>query len=116
MKNRITLLLSLLFLGFNMGFSQGNEEDLTTLSIMSEYAKSKNFEAAYKPFMELRQRNPKFNRAIFVYGEQILLDKIEKSSGDEKVTFINDLVKMYGERAEHFPGNTPQGTPKGQYL
>src|SRR5690606_18711441 len=97
MKNRITLLLSLLFLGFNMGFSQ--EEDLTTLSIMSEYAKSKNYEAAYKPFMELRQRNPKFNRAIFVYGEHILLDKIEKSSGAEKVAFINDLVKMWEERA-----------------
>src|SRR5690606_38691640 len=26
------------------------------------------------------------------------------------------LVKMYGERLEHFPGNTPQGTPKGQTL
>lgn len=109
MKQKITLLLSLLFLGFNMGFSQANEEDLSTLSIMSEYAKTKNFEAAYKPFMELRQRNPKFNRAIFVYGESILQDKIEKSSGAEKVAFINDLVKMYGERAEHFPNDTPKG-------
>lgn len=109
MKNRITLLLSLLFLGFHVGFSQENEEDLTTLSIMSEYAKSKNYEAAYKPFMELRQRNPKFNRATFVYGESILLDRIEKSAGAEKAAFINDLVKMWGERAEHFPADTPKG-------
>lgn len=109
MKQKITLLLSVLFLGFHMGFSQENEDDLATLSIMSEYAKSKNFDAAYKPFMELRQRNPKFNRAIFVYGESILQDKIEKSSGAEKVGFINDLVKMYGERAEHFPAETPKG-------
>lgn len=116
MKNRITLLLSLLFFGLHMGFSQDNEEDLTTLSIMGEYAKARNYEAAYAPFMELRQRNPKFNRAIFVYGESILLDKIEKSSGAEKAAFINDLVKMWEERAVHFPGNTPQGTPKGQFL
>lgn len=116
MKQKITLMLSLLFFGLHMGFSQENEDDLTTLSIMSEFAKSKNYEAAYKPFMELRQRNPKFNRAIFVYGESILLDKIEKSSGTEKAAFVNDLVKLYGERIEHFPGNTSQGTPKGQFL
>ena len=109
MKQKITLLLSLLFLGFNFGFSQENEEDLATLSIMAEYAKSKNFEAAYKPFMEIRQRNPKFNRAIFVYGEGILQYKIDNSTGAEKVGYINDLVKMWDERAEHFPNDTPKG-------
>jgi tetratricopeptide (TPR) repeat protein len=114
MKQKITLLLSLLFVGLYMGFSQENEEDLTTLSIMSEFAKSKNFEAAYKPFMELRQRNPKFNRAIYVYGESILLDKIEKSSGTEKVAFINDLVKLYDERIEHYPADTPKGLWKAK--
>jgi len=109
MKQKITLLFSILFLGFNLGFSQENEEDLTTLSIMSEYAKAKNYEAAYKPFMELRQRNPKYNRAIFTHGEDILKYKIENSSGTEKVAFINDLVKMWGERTEHFPAFTEKG-------
>src|SRR5690606_17158581 len=75
----------------------------------SEYAKARNYEAAYAPFMELRQRNPKFNRAIFVYGESILQDKIEKSSGAVKAAFINDLVKMWQERTEHFSNDTPKG-------
>ncbi|WP_100610081.1 hypothetical protein [Confluentibacter lentus] len=111
MKQNITLLFALLFLGFNIGFSQQNEEDMVTLSLMADYTKTKNFEAAYKPFMELRQRNPKFHRGIYVYGESILQDKIEKSSGAEKVAFINDLVKLWEERGEHFPNDTP----KGQY-
>lgn len=111
MKQNITLLFAFLFLGFNIGFSQQNEEDMVTLSLMADYAKTKNYEAAYKPFMELRQRNPKFHRGIYAYGESILQDKIEKSSGAEKVAFINDLVKLWNERAEHFPNDTP----KGQY-
>jgi tetratricopeptide (TPR) repeat protein len=109
MKQKITLMLSMLFLGLHMGFSQQNEEDLTTLSIMNEFAKSKNYDAAYEPFMELRKRNPKFNRAIFVHGEAILVDKIEKSTGSEKAAFINDLVKLYDERIEHYPADTPKG-------
>jgi tetratricopeptide (TPR) repeat protein len=109
MKTKITLLVALLFLGFNFASSQGNEEDMNTLSIFSEYAKAKNYDAAYGPWMELRKRNPKFNRAIFTYGERILNHKIKNSSGTEKVGFINDLVAMWGERRTHFASKTPQG-------
>lgn len=110
MKTKITLLIAMLFLGFSAVNAQSSqEEDLNTLSIFSEYAKAKNYDAAYGPWMELRQRNPKFNRAIYTYGERILDHKIEKSSGTEKVGFINDLVKMYGERREHFASKTPEG-------
>ena len=110
MKTKITLLIAMLFLGFNVTIAQtSQEEDMNTLSIFSEYAKAKNYDAAYGPWMELRQRNPKFNRAIFTYGERILDDKIEKSSGAEKVGFIKDLVKMWSERREHFASKTPEG-------
>ncbi|WP_418602838.1 tetratricopeptide repeat protein [Hwangdonia sp.] len=108
MKAKITL-LTLLFLGLSIGFAQQNEEDMATLSIMTEYAKAKNYEAAYKPFMELRQRNPKFNRAIYVYGEKILDDKIEKSTGADKVAYVNDLVKLWEERGTYFASKTPKG-------
>ena len=81
MKTKITLLIAMLFLGFNTISAQSQEEDMNTLSIFSEYAKAKNYDAAYGPWMELRQRNPKFNRAIFTYGERILDYKIDKSSG-----------------------------------
>ena len=88
MKTKITLLL-MLFLGLNLVVAQDSrEEDTATLSIMTEYAKAKNYDAAFGPWMELRERNPKFSRAIYVYGERILDYKIEKSSGSEKVALI----------------------------
>jgi tetratricopeptide (TPR) repeat protein len=110
MKTKITLLVALLFIGFNFATAQsGQEEDINTLSIFSEYAKAKNYDAAYKPWMELRKRNPKFNRAIFTYGERILEHKIENSSGAEQVAFIKDLVKMWDERRQYFASKTPEG-------
>jgi len=109
MKTRITLLVALLFLGFNFTTAQGNEEDMNALSIFSEYAKAKNYDAAYEPWMQLRKRNPKFYRAIFTYGENILEHKIENSKGAEQVAFIKDLVAMWEERRMHFASKTDDG-------
>ena len=108
MKTKITLLISILFLSINVVSAQ-NEQDLETLSIFSELAKSKNYTAAYAPWMELRNRNPKFNKAIFIYGERILDFKIDNSEGEEKVNFINDLLKLWEERKAVFPNVTPTG-------
>jgi len=109
MKTKITLLL-MLFIGLNTVIAQdSHEEDLATLSIFVEYAKAKNYNAAFGPWMELRERNPKFNRAIYTYGEKILNDKIKKTSGVEKVAFINDLVKLWDERQMYFASKTPKG-------
>ena len=108
MKTKITLLIAVLFIGFNSSFAQ-NEEDMNLLSIFSEYAKAKNYEASFGPWMELRQKNPKFNRAIYTYGEKILDHKIDNSSGAEQVAFIKDLVKLWDERSVHFASKTPKG-------
>ena len=109
MKTKITLLIAFLFLSINPILAQ-NEQDLETLSIFSELVKSKNYTAAYTPWMELRNRNPKFNKAIFVYGERILNYKIDNSEGDEKISYINDLLKLWEERKSVFPNVTPSGT------
>ncbi len=103
---RFIIVLTLLFVSVNT-FSQVNEDDINSLSIFSEYVKAKNYDAAYQPWMELRERNPKFNSAIFVYGERILKHKIENSSGVEKVNFINDLVQLWEEKRINFPNKTP---------
>ena len=108
MKTKITLLIAFLSIGITTMFAQ-NEQDLETLSIFSELAKSKNYNAAYTPWMELRNRNPKFNKAIFVYGERILKYKIDNTEGDEKVGFINDMLKLWEERKAIFPNVTPTG-------
>jgi tetratricopeptide (TPR) repeat protein len=109
MKTKITLLIAFLFLLTNPILAQ-NEQDLETLSIFSELVKSKNYPAAYAPWMELRNRNPKFNKAIFIYGERILNYKIDNSEGDEKINFINDMLKLWEERKVIFPNATPTGT------
>ena len=102
------LIVSFLFISIS-AFSQINEEDINSLSIFSEYVKAKNYDAAYEPWMELRKRNPKFNNAIFVYGERILKHMIKNSTADQKVNYINDLVNLWEEKRENFPNKTPLG-------
>lgn len=108
MKTRITLLIAL-FLGLGLGSAQNNEEDTINLSLMTEAAKAKKYEAAYAPFMALRATSPKFNKAIYTYGEKILKDKIKKATADQKVAYVNDLIKMFDERMEHFASKSPVG-------
>ena len=107
MKTKITLLLAL-FVGLNIGFAQ-DEEAATKLSIFHEYVKAQNFDAAYQPWMDVRTKFPKFSLAIYVDGDKILNDKIEKATGADKIPFLNDLVKLWEERGEHFPEKTPKG-------
>ena len=98
---------SLITYFFNV--SSQNEQDIQTLSIFSEYVKAKNYDAAYAPWNEIRQRNPKFNKAIFVYGERILKHKIRTSQGEEKIFFLNDILNLWKQRLEFFPSTTPIG-------
>lgn len=111
MKTKITLLV-LLFIGLNVGFAQQDEECITKLSIFHEYVKAKNYDAAYEPWMAVRNKCPKFNNAIYVDGEKILDNKIDNSTGSEKVAYINDLILLWEQRGEHFTSKTP----KGEYL
>lgn len=109
MKTKITLFIAVLFLSFNFSLAQ-NEEDMNSLSIFTEYVKAKNYDAAYEPWMELRQRNPKFNDAIYKLGEKILAHKIKNSTGAEQVAYINDMVKLWEERGTYYAAKTPKGT------
>jgi tetratricopeptide (TPR) repeat protein len=107
MKTKITI-LTILFFGLGFGFAQ-NEEAMMKLSIFHEYVKAGNYDAAYEPWMEVRTKWPKFNNAIAVDGQKILEDKIEKSTGPEKVAFIRDLLKLWDEKLENFPSKTKVG-------
>lgn len=118
MKTKIVLLFSLL-LGFNSVFAQQDEECMSNLSIFSEYVKAKNYDAAYEPWMKVRNKCPKFNKAIYVYGEKILKDKIEKSTGTDKIAYIEDLFKLWDQRMEYYPNDTKVGetlAEKAQFM
>ncbi len=109
MKTKITLLFTLLFVALNIGFAQQDEECMTKLSIFHEYAKAKNYDAAFEPWMTVRNKCPKFNNAIYIDGEKILNHKIKKSTGTEQVNYINDLLKLWEQRALHFASKTKKG-------
>lgn len=111
MKSKLLLTLLVLLLGASKIDAQ-TEAELEKLSIFSEYVKSKNYDAAYAPWMELRTTNPKLNKAIYIFGERILKDKISNSEGDQKITYILDLLKLWEERSVNFS----KITPKGAYL
>lgn len=102
MKTRITILLLALFAGFNIGFAQQDEECMNNLSIFDSYVKSKKYDDAYGPWKIVRNKCPKFNRAIYAHGEKILMHKIKNSTGADQIAHINDLMSLYDESREHF--------------
>lgn len=109
MKTRITILLAALFVSFNMGFAQQDEECMNNLSIFDSYYKSKKYDDAYGPWKIVREKCPKFNQAIYAYGDNILEHKIENSTGAEQVAFIKDLMLLYDQSREHYPSKYSLG-------
>tara|TARA_R110000737_G_scaffold85128_1_gene117633 strand:- start:29 stop:1246 length:1218 start_codon:yes stop_codon:yes gene_type:complete len=49
---------------------------------------------------------PQLNNAIYVYGERILNDKLEKATGADKEKFANDLMGLYDNKMKHFVSKT----------
>lgn len=113
MKTRLTLILAALMVSVNLSFAQQDEECMNNLQIFSEFAKKKNYNDAYQPWMAVRTKCPKFNRAIYQYGERILDDKIQKSNGAEKVAFINDLLLLWDQSLEYYPQYYKKGKVYG---
>ncbi len=109
MKTRITLILAALFISVNVSFAQQDEECMNNLTIFTDYYKSQRYDEAYEPWMKVRNKCPKFNRAIYAYGEKILLHKIDHSTGSEKVAYINDLMLLWDKALEYFPSNYKLG-------
>ncbi|WP_296382255.1 hypothetical protein [Winogradskyella sp.] len=102
MKTRITILLLALFVSFNIGFAQQDEECMNNLSIFDSYVKSKKYDDAYGPWKIVRNKCPRFNRAIYAHGEKILLHKIKNTTGADQIAHINDLMLLYDQSREHF--------------
>lgn len=119
MKTKIILVVAGLLLSFNHSFAQQDEECMTNLQTFTDYYKSKKYDEAYGPWMNVRTKCPKFNRAIYAYGDKILKHKIENSTGTEKVAFLNDLMKLWDEALVNFPSNYTKGgvlSDKGELL
>ena len=109
MKARLTLIMAALFLATSFSFAQQDEECMLNLTLMNDYVKSKKYDEAYEPFMKVRNKCPKFNYAIYAYGERILKHKIDNSSGTEKTDFIKDLMLLWDKGMEYYPSKYTKG-------
>ncbi|MBT6161021.1 MAG: hypothetical protein HOH81_04925 [Flavobacteriaceae bacterium] len=104
MKNvkAISVVLFLFFFTTNI-VAQDNQECIQNLSIFAEFAKVKNYDAAYEPWMAVRKECPSLNTAIYTYGERILEDRVEKLTGADQDAAKKDLISLYDEWAQNFP-------------
>ena len=101
MRKSVFVLIVLFF--SNIQFSQSKEECFANLSIFAEYAKVKNYKAAYQPWLELKKQCPDLNSAIYVLGERMLKSFIKSSDDTAKLQFQKDLVNLYDEWLQYFP-------------
>ena len=105
--NKILYIIILLF-SINI-FSQSKEDCLSNLSIFAEYAKVKNYDAAYEPWFNVKRDCPEINSALYVFGERILKDFIKKSSSiADQNEYKKDLLNLYDDWLKYFP-KTKQG-------
>jgi len=106
-------MLLTLFVSVNIGSAQQDEECMNNLSIFDSYYKSKKYDDAYGPWKIVREKCPKFNRAIYAYGEKILKHKIKNSAGADKVAYVKDLLLLWDQAREHFASKYPLGEVLG---
>lgn len=106
---RVTLIFAALLIGGNLSFAQQDEECMNNLTIFTDFYKNKRYDEAYEPWMKVRNKCPKFNRAIYAYGEKILMHKIDKSSGSDQGAYIKDLETLWDNALEYFPSNYKLG-------
>jgi len=103
MKKKVALMLAVFgVVGASMAQAQ-NPECMTNLSIFSEHAKVKNYDAAYEPWKMVLDNCPQLHVATYLYGERILKAKIEKSTGAEKTEYINLLMKTLDGGLKYYP-------------
>lgn len=108
MNFKSTLLIAMFFAFFTANAQ--NEACFEKLSIFTEAAKVKNYDAAYDDWMHVRTTCPKLNNAIYVYGAKILKHKI-KTSADAatKKAFIADYIALHHESMAQMPAKFAKG-------
>ena len=107
MKTKLYILAIAVLGIIKVGNAQAqNQECMTNLSIFSEHAKVKNYDAADTPWKMVYETCPDLNWATYAYGERILKDKIKKTSGEEQKGFVKDLITLYDGRMKYYASKT----------
>ena len=104
------LILGLSLLIFEKAFSQdkyGDNPEMCKekLSEFFEYAKTKDYEYAYQPWLWAFENCPKGSKNIYKYGLKIIEDRYQKATGEQKTVEAQLIDKIYEQRIQYFPDN-----------
>ncbi len=113
MKSKIITLLSFALIGSG-GLSAQSNDCTIKAALAYDDAKAQNYEAAYKPLMEVIEECPKHSLATFQYGERALDHLIANASDDEKEKYAEELVELWEQRLKNFPKKTRKGEIYGK--
>ena len=112
MKN-LTFLILLLF-SFGALSAQSAADCPANLSIFAEFAKVKNYDSAYTPWLEVKTHCPELNEATYIYGERILGHKIKNE--EDNTEYISILNSLYDDWLTYFPNDRAGKSQLGKIL
>jgi tetratricopeptide (TPR) repeat protein len=73
------------------------------LSIFYEYAKAKNYKAAFEPWMWCMDNCPKGSKNIYKYGLKMAMDRYKKATPADKAKAKELIVRVYEQRIVQYP-------------
>ncbi len=112
MKN-LTFLILLLF-SFGALSAQSAADCPANLSIFAEFAKVKNYDSAYTPWLEVKTHCPELNEATYIYGERILGHKIKNE--EDNTEYISILNSLYDDWLTYFLSDRAGKSQRGKIL
>ena len=107
-------LIILLFYSFGILDAQSPADCPANLSIFAEFAKVKNYDSAYEPWVEVKIHCPKLNEATYIYGERILNHKIKNT--EDNAEFKTMLTSLYDDWLTYFPTDRRGKSQQGKIL
>ena len=112
MKN-LTFLILLLH-SFGALSAQSAADCPANLSIFAEFAKVKNYDSAYVPWLEVKTHCPELNEATYIYGERILGHKIKNEEDNSE--YISMLSSLYDDWLSYFPTDRRGKSQRGKII
>ena len=112
MKN-LTYSILLLF-SFGALTAQSEADCPANLSIFAEFAKVKNYDSAYSPWLEVKTHCPELNEATYIYGERILDHKIKIEEDNSE--YISMLSTLYDDWLSYFPTDRRGRSQRGKIM
>jgi len=73
------------------------------MSIFYEYAKAKNYTAAYEPWLWCMDNCPKGSKNLYKYGLKIAIDRLKKATPADKEKAIALVKRVYDQRIVYYP-------------